>query len=624
MVSYQRRLEKVRGRSINISGKKCHDAHGKEGQCLFRWDCINNNGIPLSTCVDGTIFGSCCMFENSTPSTDSATKYIVSRVKGLRRTTQYLSPTSTSRPFIRPYTRPSIYSYNTVRPLIKPYTTPRVSIKPYTTTKVSIKPYTTPRISIKPYTTPRISIKPYTPSKPSTTTTIPPLVTWTGLVPPSVASMYQKPVPTSSKHPQDILESSKKPLKPAYLDTLGNEDFVETIEGVYKRNQSSPEILEQIFSLNVIPGAVGKPEGPEEHVVGADHDVGMEPSYAVLPEYLEAYDTATDLLSLESVQRTSTTEDLSVTWNVDFFQEESTTPLVDMNPKHECGIRSLKPNGRIVGGLNTYFGKWPWQALIKEATWLGLFTKNKCGGVLLNAHFILTAAHCQPGFLSTLVVVLGEHDLAGNMEALPPMERSVRRVVIHSGYNPRTFENDLALLHLAQPVHFQPHVVPICLPRAAEDFTGQLAYVSGWGKLAHGEFLVWSWHMFLTEVVHGERMLYQLGVPGGPVPSVLQEVRVPILSNSKCQQMFLAAGHIKAIRDTFMCAGYDSGGLDSCERVCVQGDSGGPLMVQREDDERWVLAGTVSHGIRCADPHLPGVYMRVSAYLPWLEHVLHS
>ncbi|UYV78007.1 TMPRSS11D [Cordylochernes scorpioides] len=280
------------------------------------------------------------------------------------------------------------------------------------------------------------------------------------------------------------------------------------------------------------------------------------------------------------------------------------------------------------------------QALIKEATWLGLFTKNKCGGVLLNAHFILTAAHCQPGFLSTLVVVLGEHDLAGNMEALPPMERSVRRVVVHSGYNPRTFENDLALLHLAQPVHFQPHVVPICLPRAAEDFTGQLAYVSGWGKLAHGEFLVWSWYpMFPTEVVHGERMLYQLGVPGGPCPQC-----PPRSSCSHSQQQQVSAdvpgggtyqgdpGHLHVcwVRQwRVWTAARKHSRLDVLlctlsEKVCVQGDSGGPLMVQREDDERWVLAGTVSHGIRCADPHLPGVYMRVSAYLPWLEHVLHS
>lgn len=55
--------------------------------------------------------------------------------------------------------------------------------------------------------------------------------------------------------------------------------------------------------------------------------------------------------------------------------------------------------------------------------------------------------------------------------------------------------------------------------------------------------------------------------------------------------------------------------------VCVfQGDSGGPLVLQRSDG-RWELAGTVSHGIKCAAPYLPGVYMRTTYYKPWLESV---
>lgn len=51
-----------------------------------------------------------------------------------------------------------------------------------------------------------------------------------------------------------------------------------------------------------------------------------------------------------------------------------------------------------------------------------------------------------------------------------------------------------------------------------------------------------------------------------------------------------------------------------------QGDSGGPLVLQRGDG-RWELAGTVSHGIKCAAPYLPGVYMRTTYYKPWLQSV---
>lgn len=44
-------------------------------------------------------------------------------------------------------------------------------------------------------------------------------------------------------------------------------------------------------------------------------------------------------------------------------------------------------------------------------------------------------------------------------------------------------------------------------------------------------------------------------------------------------------------------------------------------MMQR-DSGQWVLLGTVSHGIKCAEPNLPGVYMRTSAYRRWIDNVI--
>ncbi|XP_048505114.1 serine protease filzig isoform X2 [Athalia rosae] len=266
---------------------------------------------------------------------------------------------------------------------------------------------------------------------------------------------------------------------------------------------------------------------------------------------------------------------------------EVTTSGYKPNYKRDCGVRPLVKTGRIVGGKGAKFGKWPWQVLVREATWLGLFTKNKCGGVLITNKYVTTAAHCQPGFLASLVAVLGEFDITGERESKTSVSRNVRRVIVHRNYDPATFENDLAVLELESPVQFDTHIVPICMPEDKADFTGRMATVTGWGRLKYN----------------------------GGIPSILQEVQVPIMENSVCQEMFQTTGHSKLILDSFLCAGYANGQKDSCE-----GDSGGPLMLERPDG-RWELAGTVSHGIKCAAPYLPGVYMRTTYFKPWLHTI---
>ncbi|XKL65412.1 hypothetical protein PGB90_008832 [Kerria lacca] len=256
--------------------------------------------------------------------------------------------------------------------------------------------------------------------------------------------------------------------------------------------------------------------------------------------------------------------------------------------KRECGIRPLaRKNGRIVGGKGSTFAEWPWQVLVREATWLGLFTKNKCGGVLITNKYVITAAHCQPGFLANLVAVFGEYDISGEVESKRSVSKNVRRVIVHRQYDAATFENDIALLELESPIQFDSHIVPICMPEDDEDFTGRMATVTGWGRLKYG----------------------------GGVPSILQEVQVPVIENRVCQEMFQTAGHSKVILSSFLCAGYANGQRDSCE-----GDSGGPLMVERGDGH-WTLVATVSHGIKCAAPYLPGVYMRTTYYKPWLQTI---
>ncbi|XP_045461081.1 serine proteinase stubble [Harmonia axyridis] len=251
-----------------------------------------------------------------------------------------------------------------------------------------------------------------------------------------------------------------------------------------------------------------------------------------------------------------------------------------------CG-RRMYPEARIVGGEKAPFGKWPWQISLRQ--WRTSTFLHKCGAALLNENWAITAAHCVDNVPpSDLLLRLGEHDLSTESEPYLHQERRVQIVASHPQFDPRTFEYDLALLRFYEPVTFQPNILPVCVPQSDENFVGRTAYVTGWGRLYED----------------------------GPLPSVLQEVSVPVVNNSVCESMYRSAGYIEHIPHIFICAGWRRGGFDSCE-----GDSGGPMVIQRED-KRFLLAGVISWGIGCAEPNQPGVYTRISEFRHWINQIL--
>ncbi|CAH1153687.1 unnamed protein product [Phaedon cochleariae] len=243
-----------------------------------------------------------------------------------------------------------------------------------------------------------------------------------------------------------------------------------------------------------------------------------------------------------------------------------------------CGAKNGFPDQeRIVGGQDAEVHEWPWIAALFNGG------RQFCGGSLIDEIHILSAAHCVAHMSSwdvaRLTVRLGDHNIKINSEARH-IEKRVKRVVRHRGFDSRTLYNDIAILTLDSPVDFSKHVRPLCLPTGSSDFSGRTATVIGWGSLRES----------------------------GPQPAVLQEVNIPIWNNRECGRKYGGAAP-GGIVEHMLCAGQAN--RDSCS-----GDSGGPLMV---NSGKWIQVGIVSWGIGCGKGQYPGVYTRVEKFLPWIH-----
>nr|KAF6407060.1 kallikrein related peptidase 13 [Molossus molossus] len=90
-------------------------------------------------------------------------------------------------------------------------------------------------------------------------------------------------------------------------------------------------------------------------------------------------------------------------------------------------------------------------------------------------------------------------------------------------------------------------------------------------------------------------------------PQTLQCANIQLRSDEECRQVYPGK-----ITPNMLCAGTQEGGKDSCE-----GDSGGPLVCNG------VLHGIISWGdFPCGQPNRPGVYTRVSKYVPWIRETI--
>merc|ERR1712156_93904 len=207
-----------------------------------------------------------------------------------------------------------------------------------------------------------------------------------------------------------------------------------------------------------------------------------------------------------------------------------------------------------------------------------------CGGTILDATTILTAAHCYDGKDLTatdfFIAAGATHVADGSAQTA-----FVESITLHEDYNANTINNDVAILKLKTALTFNDNVKPACLPAATLTPSG-VAVASGWGLI-------------------------------GQEPNVstfdLMYVAKPVILNTQCTSPNTSWG-TSQITSQMICAGD----ADGCESTC-SGDSGGPLIIAGDNDVA-TLIGPTSFGpaAGCGTAGLPAVYAYTIPFLDWI------
>ncbi|XP_055932876.1 protein masquerade-like [Argiope bruennichi] len=274
--------------------------------------------------------------------------------------------------------------------------------------------------------------------------------------------------------------------------------------------------------------------------------------------------------------------------SVESSKVEMTQEVTRRPGMYVCGIKGnqRRKTGRVVGGKTSVPGEWCWQVALINA-------KNQylCGGALIGSRWVLTAAHCITSLVRNgdpIYVRVGDYDLASQYGTPGAQTQKVSTSYIHHNHNGQTLDNDIALLRLENPVQLQESVCLVCLPaRGAESLPGKRCTVTGYGYMDES----------------------------GPIALKIREATLPIVEEKLCTEQVNKVTEKRFILPAgSFCAGGESGN-DAC-----QGDGGGPLTCENEGYHE--LTGLVSWGFGCGKENVPGVYVKVSAYIGWINQII--
>ncbi|KFP80848.1 Serine protease 55, partial [Acanthisitta chloris] len=201
----------------------------------------------------------------------------------------------------------------------------------------------------------------------------------------------------------------------------------------------------------------------------------------------------------------------------------------------------------ITAGRFAKAGELPWHVSVQS------HGKHICGGTIISASWILTAAHCfEEELPPDLTVVVGGIDLSLQLE-----EHKPDSLILHENFSRTSMQNDIALILLNSPIKFSGEKIPICLPFTYNINAWQDCWAAGWGNTSAGASVTAS--------------------------HVLQKVPMKLISKKQCLEQ------IPQLGENMVCAEMKQGETDSC-----QVDTGGPLVCRSWNAVKWFQIGIIS------------------------------
>jgi len=295
----------------------------------------------------------------------------------------------------------------------------------------------------------------------------------------------------------------------------------------------------------------------------------------------------------------------------------------------QCGRRFVAPLPmptrprvkRLRGGEDAERGAHPYQVWLKIGRMNG---ESTCGGTIIDAVTIITAAHCIDS-ASTVRVHAGRHnpidydddygydygsdsdydgeyyeDYQDHRRAAEQHRRADDDVdnfcseelfaadwKKHPNYTTEMVSYDIGIIKLRTRLPYTKYIQPACLPEKDFQYEGKSLFVTGWG-----------------ETHHGSGTQYQL-----------QIAAIKKIEDQRCE-----SDHQTFDPQYEFCAG--SFGQSPC-----LGDSGGPVVsVSADSMTGLTLVGVVAYGdsdschLDTPDQQVKtGVYVKVTQFLEWIE-----